>query len=71
MACRGIHWSDKTHWTDRAVRDHVRQRTAGLPGSVAPLEVTLRRAGLMMKPYFNYFRTFYLCDQALCYVAHR
>ncbi len=30
----------------------------------------MRRAGIMMKPYFNYFRNFYPLDQSLFYVAH-
>ncbi|WP_299822832.1 hypothetical protein [uncultured Jannaschia sp.] len=70
MAYRGIPWSEKKAWTDRTVRYYLTRQTTGLPRSVAPLDVTMRRAGLMMKPYFNFFRTFYPRDQSLFYVAH-
>jgi len=70
MAFKEIPWPEKKAWTDRSVKYYVEEQTAGLPRSVAPLDVTMRRAGLMMKPYFNYFRNFYPLDQSLFYVAH-
>ncbi|WP_345823012.1 hypothetical protein ABC766_33390 (plasmid) [Methylobacterium fujisawaense] len=70
MSDKGISWVDKKIWTDRAVRYYLDAQQAGIPRSVAPLELTMRRVGIMMKPYFNYFRNFYPRDQALFYVAH-
>jgi hypothetical protein len=70
MAFREIPWAEKKVWTDRAVEYYLAMQTPGVPRSVAPLELTMRRAGIMMKPYFNYFRNFYPLDQSLFYVAH-
>ena len=70
MAFRSISWPEKQVWTDRAVKYYLTMQEQGIPRSVAPLELTMRRAGIMMKPYFNYFRNFYPKDQALFYVAH-
>ena len=70
MASTDIPWPEKKAWTDRAVRYYLTEQTRGVPRSPAPLDVTMRRAGIMMKPYFNYFRTFYPLDQSLFYVAH-
>lgn len=70
MAFRDITWLEKKIWTDRAVKYYLTAQDQGIPRSVAPLELTMRRAGIMMKPYFNYFRNFYPGDQSLFYVAH-
>ena len=70
LASRDVPWSEKSAMTDRAVRYYLAEQSAGVPRSPAPLDVTMRRAGVMMKPYFNYFRNFYARDQALFYVAH-
>jgi hypothetical protein len=70
MAFREIPWAEKKAWTDRAVKYYLTMQTEGIPRSPAPLELTMRRAGIMMKPYFNYFRNFYPLDQSLFYVAH-
>ncbi|WP_375275517.1 hypothetical protein [Methylorubrum thiocyanatum] len=70
MAFREIPWAEKKAWTDRAVKYYLAMQTPGVPRSVAPLELTMRRAGIMMKPYLNYFRNFYPLDQSLFYVAH-
>ena len=43
---------------------------AGIPRSPAPLDVTMRRAGVMMKPYFTLFRNYYPKDATLFFVAH-
>jgi hypothetical protein len=65
-----IPWDRKRQWTDRAVRYYLTAQEAGIPRSPAPLDVTMRRAGLMMKPYFTYFRNYYPKDQSLFLVAH-
>ena len=70
MADRNISWADKKRWTDRAVRYYLTMQTPGVPRSVAPLDVTMRRAGVMMKPYFTLFRNDYPLDSTLFYVAH-
>lgn len=70
MSYRGIPWSEKKRITDLAVRYYLTQQTSGLPRSPAPLDVTMRRAAVMMKPYFTYFRSYYPLDQSLFYVAH-
>ncbi len=70
LADRTIAWADKKAWTDKAVRYYLTKQTNGVPRSPAPLDVTMRRAGVMMKPYFTYFRNYYPQDQALFFVAH-
>ena len=70
MAFREISWPEKKVWTDRSVKYYLTMQTERLARSPAPLELTMRRAGIMMKPYFNYFRNFYPLDQSLFYVAH-
>jgi len=70
MADADIAWPDKKRWTDRAVRYYLTMQTEGLPRSPAPLDVTMRRAAVMMKPYFTYFRNYYPLSSQLFYVAH-
>jgi hypothetical protein len=41
-----------------------------LPRSPAPLEVTMRRAAVMMKPYFTLFRNYYPLSNGFFYYAH-
>ncbi len=43
MAFREIPWAEKKAWTDRAVRYYLTMQTPGVPRSVAPLELTMRR----------------------------
>ena len=54
MSDRDIAWSEKKRWTDRAVDYYLREMD--IPRSPAPLDVTMRRAAVMMKPYFTLFR---------------
>ncbi|MEO8223608.1 MAG: hypothetical protein ABI661_02300 [Gammaproteobacteria bacterium] len=70
LAHRPIAWAEKKKWTDRSVAYYLREQELGVPRSPAPLDVTMRRAAVMMKPYFTYFRNYYPKDQALFYVAH-
>jgi hypothetical protein len=49
LADRDIPWQEKKQWTDRAVKYYLTQ--VDIPRSSAPLDVTMRRAGVMMKPY--------------------
>lgn len=63
-----IPWEDKKHWTDRAVRYYLEM--VDVARSPAPLDVTMRRAGVMMKPYFTYFRNYYPLSNNFFYWAH-
>jgi hypothetical protein len=65
---RSIAWNRKKPWTDRAVRYYVEKNDVAF--STAPLDVTMRRAGVMMKPYFTYARTYYPRATDFAYVAH-
>lgn len=65
-----IPWSEKKRWTDRAVRYYLTMQLPGVPRSCAPLEVTMRRAAVMMKPYTTLFRNYYPLSNNLFYVAH-
>jgi hypothetical protein len=70
LADRDIPWNEKKQWTDRAVQYYLHAQEAGIPRSPAPLDVTMRRAAIMTKPYFTYFRNYYPLDQSLFYIAH-
>lgn len=69
MAERGIAWSDKKEWTDRTVRYYLEKNKA-VARSCAPLDVTMRRAGTMMKPYFSLFRNKYPKSNNFFFAAH-
>jgi len=45
-----IPWDRKREWTDCAVRYYLEKNDVARSG--APLDVTMRRAAPMMKPYF-------------------
>lgn len=70
LADKDIAWNKKKEWTDRAVRYYLEKESEGLPRSPAPLDVTMRRAGVMMKPYFTLFRNYYPQSNNFAYVAH-
>ncbi len=63
-----IPWADKKSWTDRAVSYYLEK--FDIPRSPAPLDVTMRRAGVMMKPYFSLFRNYYPDSNNFFYAAH-
>ncbi len=67
MSDRGIPWSEKKRWTDRAVDYYLRNDVAF---SCAPLDVTMRRVAVMMKPYFTLFRNYYPRSNNYFYAAH-
>lgn len=68
MSSVKIPWSDKKEWTDRAVAYYLEK--FDIPRSVAPLDVTMRRAGVLMKPYTTLFRTYYPKSNNYFYFAH-
>lgn len=63
-----IPWDQKKAWTDRAVRYYLDK--FDIPRSPAPLDVTMRRAAVMMKPYFTLFRNYYPQSNNFFYAAH-
>ena len=68
MASR-VPWPEKRRWTERAVRAYL-ERNRDAARSPAPLEVTMRRAAVMGKPYFTLFRNLYPRSNDFFYVAH-
>jgi hypothetical protein len=70
LSDKEIPWNKKKKWTDRSVRYYLDKESAGIPRSPAPLDVTMRRAGVMMKPYFTLFRNYYPQSNNFAYVAH-
>jgi hypothetical protein len=69
MADAGVPWEEKPEWTRRAVDYYLRYENQK-PRSVAPLDITMRRAGTMMKPYFGCFRNKYPLSNNFFYYAH-
>jgi hypothetical protein len=63
-----IPWAEKKRWTDRAVGYYL--DLFDIPRSAAPLDVTMRRAAVMMKPYFTLFRNYYPLSNNFFYAAH-
>lgn len=70
MADKGISWNDKKQYLDRSVRYYLDKELQGVPRSPAPLDVTLRRVGVMMKPYTTLFRNYYPQSNNFFYGAH-
>ena len=68
MSDRNIPWDRKKEWTDRSVEYYVTK--LDIPRSVAPLDITMRRAGVMMKPYATFFRNKYPQSNNFFYAAH-
>ncbi len=67
MSDARIAWPDKARWTNRSVRYYLDNDVAF---SCAPLDVTMRRAAVMMKPYFTTFRNMYPKSNNYFYAAH-
>jgi hypothetical protein len=63
-----IKWVDKREWTDRSVQYYL--KVNNVARSCAPLDITMRRAAVMMKPYFTYYRNYYPRTNNFAYVAH-
>jgi hypothetical protein len=68
LSARDIAWDEKADWTARAVRYYLEKNAVAR--SCAPLDVTMRRAGAMMKPYFALYRNYYPRSSDFAYVAH-
>jgi hypothetical protein len=65
---KSIPWNRKKEWTDRSVRYYLEK--LDIPRSPAPLDITMRRAGVMMKPYATLFRNYYPRSNNYFYAAH-
>lgn len=68
MSDTTIPWSRKRAYLTRAVDYYLSAHDVGF--SCAPLDVTMRRAGVMMKPYFTLFRNLYPRSNNFFYAAH-
>lgn len=64
-----ILWNEKKEWTDRAVKYYLEQNPE-VALSVAPLDITMRRTAVMMKPYFTYYRNYFPKSNGDAWVAH-
>jgi len=69
MSTKRIPWNEKKRWTDRAVRYYL-EKSKDVAFSPAPLDVMMRRAAVMMKPYFTLFRNYYPKSNNFFYGAH-
>lgn len=69
LADASIGWRDKARVTQDALEWYL-ARTQGVPRSPAPLDVTMRRAGVMMKPYFTLYRNNYPRSMKFFMFAH-
>ena len=70
LADADIPWPEKKRWTDRSVKYYLEKNQTGIPRSVAPLDITMRRAAVMMKPYFTYYRNYYPRSSLYAFSAH-
>lgn len=68
LSSRDIPWTEKKRWTDRAERYYLDM--VDVARSPAPLDVTMRRAAVMMKPYFTVFRNYYPQSNNYFFWAH-
>ncbi len=64
-----IAWNKKKEWTDRAVNYYL-EKNKDVALSVAPIDITMRRAAVMMKPYFTFYRNYYPKSNGDAWVAH-
>lgn len=69
MSERSIPWDRKKEWTDKTVQYYL-SKNPEIARSCAPLDVTMRRAATMMKPYFGYFRNKYPKSNNFFFAAH-
>ena len=69
MASKAIPWNQKNLWTNKAVKWYL-QKNPKIARSIAPLDITMRRAGVMMKPYFTLYRNYSPESNSVAWVAH-
>lgn len=68
MSDKSIPWQDKQRMLDVVTQYYLTQDP--IARSPAPLDVTMRRAAVMMKPYFTLFRNYYPRTNNYFYAAH-
>jgi hypothetical protein len=68
LSSRNVPWARKKEFTDRSVRYYLEKNEVAR--SPAPLDVTMRRAAVMMKPYFAFFRNYYPRSTQFFFAAH-
>lgn len=68
LSSRRVDWGDKGKVTEKAVWYYLKLNSVAR--SCAPLDITMRRAGTMMKPYFTYYRNYYPRSNNFAYIAH-
>lgn len=69
MSDPGVPWDRKAEMTRRSVAYYLKENP-DVARSIAPLDVTMRRAAVMMKPYFTLYRNYYPKSNNFAYVAH-
>ncbi|MBC6419151.1 MAG: hypothetical protein GDA44_10385 [Prochloron sp. SP5CPC1] len=69
MAAKSIPWEEKEQALEE-VYDYYTSTYKDIVLSPAPLDVTMRRAGVMMKPYFSLTRNYYTKNNNFFYAAH-
>ena len=69
MSDADITWDQKEQKL-RETYDYYRKTYKDIALSPAPLDVTMRRAGVMMKPYFTLTRNYYPKNNNFFYAAH-
>lgn len=69
MASKRVPYAQKKAMTDKAVRFYL-EKNPDVARSIAPLDVTMRRAGVMMKPYFTLYRNYSPESNSVAWVAH-
>lgn len=68
LSSKHVPWERKKEFTDRSVRYYLEKNDVAR--SPAPLDVTMRRAAVMMKPYFACFRNRYPRSAQFFFAAH-
>jgi hypothetical protein len=68
LASSKVPWARKPEYTQRSVDAYLKRMN--LPRSIAPFDVTMRRAAVMMKPYFTLFRNYYPQSSKFFFAAH-
>jgi hypothetical protein len=69
LADKNIPWSQKEKELEK-IYEYYKSTYKDVALSPAPLDVTMRRAGVMMKPYFTLTRNYYPKNNNFFYAAH-
>ena len=69
LADKDIPWIQKEKELEK-IYDYYKSTYKDVALSPAPLDVTMRRAGVMMKPYFTHTRNYYPKNNNFFYAAH-